>query len=190
MADLANIDKNEIVLVDPDNSSYEAKILSDGSQLVRVMQNHWVLDDKAFGVSLEPNLSSTSQIPAILIRNPGGSGKKLYLTEVLFQLVSTVTARCRIRLYKGPTVTATGSAATISPARVGGSLPSSAMEVYTLPTVSANGTQIAIWSCDQSTTVMDNDFHHILDAGYDLLVTGQSESSNKPLGATVRWAEF
>jgi hypothetical protein len=166
------------------------KINIDGSLNTQDVSSLYASQDKLYSIVSEINLSGTGEVDAFLFRNPTGSGKVVYITKLIACLISSVSAEVRIRVYKSPTVTVNGTAVTVSPARIGGSPPASIVLCNSLPTISARGTQIRIFNSANSGTFTDDiNSRIILEANTSLLITGQSTSTNKPLGLNLAWIE-
>lgn len=172
-------------------NSMPVVIASDNTVYVQDVSSLYASQDKLYGLCSEVNLSGTSEVDAVLFKNPSGSGKIIYIAKIIFCLISTVGAQLKVRVYKSPTITANGTAITVVPARIGGSPPASVVTAYSLPTISARGTQLRVYVSSDTGTVMDDiNSRIIMEANTDLLITGQSSSTNKPVGVTLSWVEL
>lgn len=138
-----------------------------------------------------PNLGT--ETPFLLIRNPIGSGKNLRLNEFRPIVLATGSVSVVFRLYAKPTVTAAGTAGPITSYRISAVPPVSAMQVFTSPTISANGTKFAHSFAGVGTNAfmhnVDFDLAIILEPGQDLLVTGKPDANNTMVSAMMDWAE-
>jgi len=221
MGDLPNIEKNRAVIEGPtgndlkvdSNGSLQARLFDASAALigqktmagslpivlasdqsvvpVQDVSSLYASQDKLYSISSEINLAGTGEVDAFLFRNPSGSGKVVYLTKLIACLISSVGAEVRIRIYRTPTITANGTAITISPARIGGSPPASISLCNSLPTISARGTLIRVFnSANTSTFTNDINSRIIVEANNSFLITGQSTSTNKPLGLNLAWVEL
>lgn len=147
--------------------------------------------NKVYSASFVVNLATgNTENRACLIRNPSGSGKNMYLGACVFDVV-TKDSQAGFTFWKSPTITATGTAQTISSGRIGGSPPSSIANIFSTPTASATGTQFREFSVGLNANSYDYDFNLavILEPGQDLLVTGNPTANNKNVSITLVWAE-
>lgn len=147
--------------------------------------------NKLYVTSAEQNLPSNgAESPAFLIRNPSGNTDKMYISKSIFDVI-TKDRQCIWRIYKTPTVTTTGTAATVSSSRVGGSPPATTMSFFSGPTVSANGTKMFTFSTgtNQNSTDIDFALGVILEPGTDLLVTGVPTANNVVVSLSMEWVE-
>lgn len=190
MADLNTDETQEVIIRAGTTSANELEVNPDGSINVQDVSSSYAEQDKLYSIAAEINLSGTGEVDAFLFRNPSGSGKTVYLTNLIACLISSVGAEVRIRVYKSPTVTANGTTITISPARIGGSPPASISLCTSLPTISSRGTLIRVFNSANTSTFTDEiDSRIIVEANNSFLITGQSTSTNKPLGLNLAWAE-
>ena len=147
-------------------------------------------ENKIFFGPTEANLATGgSENRAILLRNPAGSGKTLFVGLCVLDML-TKGGQATIRIYKDPTVTSAGTSVTPVSSKIDGSVASSAT-LYTLPTISANGTRMATFSVgkDASSFPIDFKFSLILAAGHDILITGNPDANNRLMAFTFQWAE-
>lgn len=167
------------------------KVNPSGSINVQDISSSYAEQDKLYSIAAEINLSGIGEVNAFLFRNPSGSGKTVYLTKLITCLISSVGAEVRVRVYKSPTVTSNGASITVSPARIGGSPPASLSLCTALPTISSRGTLIRVFnSANTSTFTNEIDSRIIVEANNSFLITGQSTSTNKPLGLNLAWVEL
>ncbi|MGW8178846.1 MAG: hypothetical protein ACWGQW_08810, partial [bacterium] len=144
-----------------------------------------------FTFSQNVNAASAGTInPLILLRNPAGSGKKLIFDHLEFGMIVKGT-QATIYFYKNPTVTTPGTLQTIQNLWIGAGPTASVMQVYTLPTISANGQQIGTMATgkDTASEQWDKQFGIILNPGYDLLFSADPDANNRLLGLTATWGE-
>lgn len=134
--------------------------------------------------------SGGTESPVLLIRNPAGSGKALYMSRTFLDIL-TKGNQATWRVYITPTVTATGTPVTVGSTHIGGGAPASVMTVYSGPTVSAMGIKALTMSTgvDASTSPIGFDLGTIVEPGFDLLVTGVPSANNTSTAITISWVE-
>lgn len=171
-------------------SSMPVVIASDQTQVsIRFPDRTLLAAGQLFGFSIEQNQASTGEQNLILFRNPSASGKTVYITKINCGSVDTLT-RFKIRVYQKPSVSAVGTAGTIFSYQIKASPPSSVCLVYTVPSISAKGTKIRSYSqADTGSKWEDFRFGISLEAGQDILITGDTDASNKILFADFQWSE-
>lgn len=161
----------------PDNSfSNISGLLLSNSSLLGIGGPCPILADQGnlFRIASEVSTGSTTEIPYILIINPNASGKTIRLSKALFGIPTAVNNAITYRIYIDPTVTANGSSITPVGARQVGQV-SPVGTVFSLPTVSSNGTKFFTARTDNagSSDVYDFEFGKILDQNHKLLITVQ-----------------
>jgi len=187
MSDIDAIQAQAVSIESSDNGT-KMVVNADGS--INTMVNRLSLDaGKVFGFAIEQNQASTGEQPLILLRNPSASGKTMYLGRIAVGTVDSIT-RFRLRVYQKPTVTSVGTAGTVYSNQVKSSPATAVALVYTLPSVSANGTRIRTYS-QADTGLRDESLVYGISiaAGQDLLVTGDIDASNKVLFVNMTWSE-
>jgi hypothetical protein len=198
MSDIANNQKNTVgienitsgndLVVNSDGSINVAGIISNVPAATNVSQ--FVSGGKVFSLSAQLNMAAAdSDNPLILIRNPSGSGKTLYLYRMSFGInVNNVNAN--FKLKHTPTITSNGTTATPVNTNIGHA-NTSVMNVYTLSTLSASGTQLNSLTVAQNGNTFDflGDFSIWLPPGKDLVLTGDPSSNNRESSVTLVWAE-
>lgn len=142
----------------------------------------------------EVNLPNNgTETPFLLVRNPIGSGRNIRLNEFRPIVLNVGSASVVFRMYSKPTVTATGTPGPITSYRISAVPPVSAMQVFTVPTIAANGTKFAHSFAGVGTNAfmhnIDFDLAVILEPGQDLLVTGRPDANNVLVSAMLDWAE-
>ncbi len=99
--------------------------------------------DKLYNCSFLVTFSSTSLVDRVLITNPSGSGVVVTIFDlnVSLNLASKTSQlnQIRAKVFKGPTITANGSARTVRNLNIGNSEVTET-KVYEEPTISASGT--------------------------------------------------
>jgi hypothetical protein len=195
MADIKPNDKDEFVISDrtyPDRS-LEIDLL--GRSTARSAIHHAAGTLKVYSTAVNVNLpTSGTETRILLLRNPSGSGKTLRLHSISGLLTNTVSAIAILRAYIGPTITATGTAATIFSNAQGGGAAATAMLAYSGPTATATGSRIS-GALLLSGTAGGREVTQIFDgsvtlaANHDLLITGQPDGTNRASEITVTWVE-
>lgn len=171
------------------NGTTTLAINTDGSLNFRYPERLAVGNSTEFGFSIEQNQANTGEQDLILFRNPTGSGKTVYINKINVGEIDTIT-RFRIRVYQKPTITAVGTAGTTFSLQIKGSPATAAALVYTLPTISARGTRIRSYSqADTGSKWEDFQYGISLAEGFDMLITGDTDASNKVLFASFYWRE-
>lgn len=222
MADLPNIEKNRVIVEGPDGTDANVTAQGNTpTDLLRVGGGVITLGQKAmaasvpvvmasdqspipvtqspallpnvFSVTTESPASGTTETARLLLRNPGGSGKVIQITNGWLSNFHTVTSSVRFRFYAAPTVTAAGAGLTIPRSNIGGSANSIAT-AHATPTVSAFGTlmfAVGVPSIENGgTVVFDLKFYTSILAGADLLITAAASSGTGRLPViSLQWAE-
>jgi len=202
VADIALDETTEVVIRDSSDHTRELVVNSDGSLNVNITSapsappaaigiSSLVTDNKVFGVAISLNqVSAGSANPLLLIKNPSGSGKTLYVYLIAFG-VAVTNVSSKFFIFSNPTVTTDGTSQTPSNQKIGSST-TSAIEVYSLPTISANGNRIRSYQVGQNNNSIESiaDFSIHLPANNTLLITGDPSSNNREAVITAVWAEF
>lgn len=169
----------------------DAKISSD----VPTPDNISSLVDLGYVYGVAANIAaatSGTHNPLLYIKNPSGSGKQLYLYRMTTG-ITVANVFMNFRLYANPTVSANGTALTISNRDIGHAWGASAMQAYSVPTVTSLGTAIhANWVIGQNTNSIDGveSFALHVEANSTILLTGNPSSNNREAAIYIAWAEF
>jgi len=129
--------------------------------------------------------------PLIYIRNPLANTKKMFFYRLAFGIPVT-NQLATIKMFYDPTVTSNGGALTPINLNIGGSpSPATSLLCTTIPTVTANGTEISAAVFGQNTQTIEyfNDFSFIINSNHSLLVTGDPGSNNRTLVLYLMWVE-
>lgn len=148
-------------------------------------------EGRAFMVSVEKNFQIGSvETPLMLIRNPVASGIVMRIKQLIIDNVNN-TGRTRLRFYESPTVTSPGTLLPSINAHLDVAVPAAACLIYLDPVVSANGTRFMGLSIDNSGNSMQVfiDLGLAIAAGYDILVTGTPDGTNRQAGLDFSWVE-
>lgn len=127
----------------------------------------------------------------VLIRNPAGSGKFIYVWRGRFGCITTNVAIV-FKIFANPTVTLNGTSLGIVNRNIGMvSPPASVALVTTLPTIAASGSTVTIANVGQNNNSIDlnEDFSIKLSPGNSLLITASPNSNNRPTAITLVWQE-
>lgn len=133
--------------------------------------------------------SGGSDNPILLIKNPNGSGKTLYLQRVAMN-VSVTNVIVDYKFFYAPTITSNGTSQTPRNALIGSS-STSAMTCFSLPTLSSNGTQLVEITVGQNATtcIVDVNGAIQMQANQNLVIAAQPASNNRAVQFTVTWVE-
>lgn len=144
--------------------------------------------DKLFGYAVGINQpASGTDNPLILLKNPSGSGKTIYLCFVSYG-IAVANVFGTIRLYKDPTITSNGTSRTI----VAFGSAATSMTLYTTPTISANGTLLTteVSGQNNNSILLNIDYSITIAANSSLLITGDPGSNNRQAEISLRWIEL
>lgn len=133
------------------------------------------------------NILGVAEVAFMLIKNPSGSGKNIRVYEIKFGIDGNVNDPSIYRVYRDPTITTNGTAITIRNRRKSGA--ASAMEAYTAPTVSANG---SLLDGETFTSIEGHDFQDLgwfIEPGEDILITIDPTLTNLSHIISLEWIE-
>lgn len=199
MADLVSDETREFVIRDSADHTKELKVNTDGSINVAGINedipstasiNYFVTNGKVFTFGMNLNMPSAgTNNPLLLLKNPSGSGKTIYIYKVSTG-INVANVNACFKLFHTPTITSNGTSKTPVNSSIGHSTASSA-ELYSVPTISASGTEMKTWSVGQNGNSIDflGDFEIRLPANTNLLLTGDPSSNNRESSLTLCWAE-
>lgn len=141
------------------------------------------------GTSINMTSSGTDN-PILLLKNPITNTTKLWIYSVSLGLIVANNA-ANFLLWSDPTVTANGTIFTPHNNNIGGT-GSSAMQAFTIPTVTANGNEQGNFFYGQNS----NSINYVANLsvavlpGHSLLLTGNPiNSNNRAASITVTWVE-
>jgi hypothetical protein len=151
-----------------------------------------VIANQVYTVSTSINMTSSGvENPILLITNPGANTKILYIYSLSLGLILANNA-ADFEIYADPTVTTNGTLQTPQSNYVGGGAPASVMNIYTLPTVSSNGTEMGdfFYGQNQNSINFLANLSIIIKPGHSILLTGNPiNSNNRPANVTLTWVE-
>lgn len=144
---------------------------------------------KCFNVSTgELSTGGTGIRAAVLIDNPSGSGILMRISRMY--LSSPQAGTINYHLFLNPTTTANGTLLTEIGARQTGQT-TGLVNIYSLPTVSANGTVFFFGKCHNGGSGID--YNHgdamILEAGNKILVAFEQSAAGSAGGFTMQYEE-
>ena len=147
--------------------------------------------DKVFSVSSKLNAALSSvENPMFLIRNPTGSGKKIYIVR---GEAGTTDANITVdvRVFSSPTVTANGTVVTPVNNKVG-SVAASSVLANSLPTVSANGSVLrdVVNGQNSNSVPFAQDSAIIMPENSAILITARPSTNGREVAITLIWIEI
>jgi hypothetical protein len=188
MSDLNFSQSADPVALYNDQTGNELAINADGSINV-VQSGASSITDYLHGINLELNLGSTGVQNMLLLRNPSGSGKNLYLNKIVYAILGSAT-RYRIGIYQKPTVTATGTGLTIYSHNIKSSPPATVCNAYSAPTTSSLGTKIRTYSIEGTGSGLELfGYGFKLEENNDILIVGDTDATNKVVCVSLEWTE-
>lgn len=132
-----------------------------------------------------------AETPIFLLSNPSGSGKALRIHLVSLDAPFFAGDATIYRVYAIPSGDITSNGTTLTPS--GGrqnSQNSAVVNMYKLPTVSANGLFLGAKVVGFGSNVeVDYNFSQFVEPGYNVLVTAQLSQSNGTCGLFMRYIE-
>lgn len=143
---------------------------------------------KVFSIQVSPTITGLAETAAVLLKNPSGSGKNLYLIRIQSDPFSK-NDNPVLKMYHTPTVTANGTTATPVNTNLG-SATTSIANAFTLPTVTANGTIVQALAATNDSVVLNMDFSRVIQPGQAILITETISTINTANGIFIKWAEF
>jgi hypothetical protein len=141
----------------------------------------------AFNVNMP---TSGTDNPLLLVRNPTGSGKTLYVYKLGFgSTVANVSAVFKV--FSDPTVTANGTSQAATSLNIGGGAPAASVLSTSTPTITANGAEIESYEAgsNNNSGSFVEDFSIHVAANHALLITGNPGSNNRDAALTIVWVE-
>lgn len=194
MADLTADETKEVVLIDGAGTN-EAAVDTVG-RLYTGTEGRFQLDcekKRLYSLIVTINMATATEVRLLLIRNPAGSGKTIYLQRLQVLLTNTANSSGVIRGYIAPTITTQGTTITPVNTSVGGGGAASAMNTFSSPTISAVGTLAFATRVQGGDGAQPTDFNFdgstSLAPGVDVLVTGTPDGTNRELIITLLWTE-
>lgn len=167
------------------NTSYSSINRTELSQLA--------YQGNAFTIVSNTLLANTAETRLVYLVNSSVNAKLLYLSNILLSVDVSSANWCNFQIYYNPTVTANGTALTISNLRAG-SATTSVMTAFSGPTVTANGTRVFFFpynNSNQSGAVVPYSCNPyiIVPPGNSLLITGTAKANNTPIIVDLNWFE-
>jgi hypothetical protein len=151
----------------------------------------YVSANKVYVTAFNVNMPSAgTDNPLLLVRNPTGSGKILYVYKLGFgSTVANVSAIFKV--FANPTVTANGTSQAAVSLNIGGGAPVASMLSTSTPTVTAAGSEIESYEAgsNNNSGSFVEDFSIHVAANNSLLITGNPASNNRDAALTIVWVE-
>lgn len=190
MADITSSEAMEVIVADGTNDANRLLVNADGSINVTGVAAYHTSQGSTYILSGSFNAATGgADNPILLIKNPSGSGKTLYLERVAFN-TNVTNVIVGYTVFYAPTITSNGTSQTPRNALIGSS-NTSAMTCFSLPTLSSNGTQLVEITIGQNTTGFNTDINGViqLQANQNLVIAAQPASNNRPVQMTITWVE-
>lgn len=146
---------------------------------------------KHFATVVEVNLPTTAETAFFYFKNPNASGKNIYIDRVFID-TTMKGAIISTRLYKDPTSSANGTAATVVNLDVQASPAAAVATPFTNPTVSANGSKIGFFTVGANANTPEYmfDLGILVEPNNALLMTGVGDANNRVVVVTFYWIEI
>ena len=152
-------------------------------------------NNQVFVTSFDFNLPSGGvETPALLLKNPLGSGKTFIIKTVLVSGISTANNEAVISIYANPTILVNGVAQTANTTSIGSGAVSVATP-FGATTTAANGTRFLAWQVPSAANntpaapPVNVDGMIRLEPNNNLLITGKPAANNMNIAWTVVWQE-
>lgn len=190
MADIVNLEATEVIVADGTNDANRLVVNVDGSVNITTVTAYHTSQGNTYILSGSFNAASGgADNPILLIKNPSGSGKTLYIQRVVMN-TSVTNVIVGYTFYYAPTITSNGTSETPRNALIGSS-NTSAMTCFSLPTLSSNGTQLVEITLGQNSTAFNADIDGAiqLQANQNLVIAARPASNNRAVQITVTWVE-
>ena len=191
MADLDYAHSDMPVVLTDDATGNLAGIRIDGSLDVSPTLIGRVKEKGLYGVAIDVVAATgNTDNPVLLLRNPNGSGKTLYIYLVSGNTTIT-NVSVEFKVFADPTVTANGTSQTSQSRYVGGGAGTAVGLVTTLPTVTSNGAALATSTTGQNSSDVDivNDFSIAIAPNHSILITASPSSNNRNVAIELSWLE-
>ena len=195
MADLpiaADGSAQPVTINDPIITTNVTSVRSDGSLLVLPSHIGFIKENRGYSVFLDVSAATSgTDNPLILLRNPNGSGKVIYVGFISGN--TTVTnVSAEFKVFANPTVTVNGTAQTAISRNVGNSAPVASGLVTTLPTVTSNGSTIcgSVTGQNSADVTIIDDFSVAIQPNNSILITASPSSNNRNMGIELMWVEI
>lgn len=148
-----------------------------------------VLNGKGFEASTDLiTVSGTTETPIFLLKNPSSTGVRSLITHFLLG-TDSASVRSIFRFYANPTVTADGTGLSESNTLIKSSPPSSDLEAFKNPTVSANGSLLNTFILPANIPSKGVNRTYWIEPGNYLMVTIQNTVSNAKSHVDINWIE-
>lgn len=134
------------------------------------------------------SVGQTTEKGMIYLKNPSDSGVRVFVTHLVFSTDCTST-RSKYRVYLDPTTTADGTSLTVNNCAAIDSPPSSAIELYKYPTVTANGDLVTMKQVPAASPSFGQNRVFLIDPGHELLASVTNDIINAATFVQIYWVE-
>lgn len=194
MADLTLDETKEVVLVD--GAGTNESVVDSSGRLYTNGEPRFLLDcekKRLYSLVLTINMATATEVRLLLLRNPAGSGKVMYLQRLQVLLTNNANSSGVIRGYIAPTITSNGTTQTPVNTNVGGGGAASVVNAFSSPTISVVGTMAFATRVQGGDGAQPTDFDFdgstAINPGVDVLVTGLPDGTNREVIITLLWLE-
>lgn len=141
---------------------------------------------KCFVATTNNILKGTAESPFILLSNPNGSGKTVFVHEISFSGAGT------FRIYLLPTVTANGTSIPPYNKRITSGTQGNVALLFHTPTVSANGNLAYVYipTAQTGTQIIPLTAEIILPPNTAILITTAMAANNTVTNTFIQWSEI
>lgn len=193
MADLSEIQAAQAVkIVGSDSAGVEGTpVLSTASGGLRVVDELVAFNENGQNYTATTNniTMGTAETPFYYFYNPAGSGKNIRIYNISLAAYGA-NAASTFRLYKSPTITANGTALTVTNNNIGSAI-SNVATAFSQPSASSNGTLIRVYSIAAAVSTQNFNIpgYIILQPNQALLMTSNSGTNNANTVCRFDWTE-
>jgi hypothetical protein len=185
-----------VVITDAVTTANTLSIEADGSITTGDVRALDVENNKGFSVVAEVLPIATTETPIFLLKNPNASGVTLKVMQFILGLLASVGSatgnNAILRLYLDPTITANGTALTISNLASKTGVPASVMTAFSSPTITANGTKLGAYSLasQEGSLFLPQNFTRLLGSNHNWLITQTAIVNGTSTGVVqIEWIE-
>lgn len=131
-------------------------------------------------------IASQNETPFVLLKNPAGSGRTAFVTSFGAGSTDPSTDPNFLKVYRNPTITNNGTVKDINNLFYGGG--NSEMNLYTIPSVSANGDLLFVLGYADS-KIKEMGGIWAITEGEEVLFTTDPDASGKKHKISISWVE-
>lgn len=172
---------NETVVNDAAASVYRQKVTlaDDFAYLTRTL--------RGYALAVETTIALAAETDWLLFKNTSATKLIRLFEHVTCLPGETNSVRSIFRIYKNPTVTLNGTAATVSALRNGQA--ATVAQAFTLPTIAARGTKVQVYGVNFSPVIRALNNTRYVEPLDSLLVTVQPSGTGLLHSFDQAWAE-